>query len=405
MAEPNLKRFNINIVGTAGSGGNSPSRPIGYASAQQETIDALKNEATGSRWLPPLEDGKFKDPVLDTNRRLRTEGYKPFFIEEFKKDPSSSYRFIGSEVSDWSGGKVARDEAIADFIKTGQVRGETSNAPYRTYFSKGEASTAYLPTVRDAKGETAKNLLYQLSERFDSKGNPLYSVDAGFTGAETKGYHNILLPKENPSFSETVNPLNRRGIKLTSFDTAERFVPAGTYASDSMMYTKPVVSDVIYDRTKPFYKTSLTQNLKNLDVEAKILGNAKLPTAVAPALGAAGGLLSMAGQVYGATRDNMYDREYGMSDPFGTRPAWDFVNKIAGVYEDQSTNRATSIPQAWREMGAQVRDPEYLIRNPITGTIYNLATGNTQPAQDFIEAYRPFFTKSNSQRFDITPPR
>jgi hypothetical protein len=113
----------------------------------------------------------------------------------------------------------------------------------------------------------------------------------------------------------------------------------------------------------------------------------------------------MAGQVYGASRDNMYDKEYGMSDPYGTRPAWDFMGKIAGIYEDQSTTRATSIPQAWREMGAQVRDPEYIQRNPITGTIYNLATGNTQPAQDFVEAYRPFFTKSNPQRFDITPAR
>lgn len=392
MAEE--RRF-IPVRGTASS--SSQGRPIGYASASQETIEALKAESRPKAFLPPVEEGIFPQPILDTARRPRTEGYKPFFIDEFRNNRDSSFRFIGSESMDWSQESIIpREEAIKDFIRTGQVRGELSSPPYRTYFSKGEAYTDYIPAVRDARGETAKNLLYQVNDRFDIK-NPLYTIDQGFTGVEHKGYHNILLPKENPSFLDTINPANRKGIKMTAFDTTERFVPAGTYAPESLMYTKPVVTNVIYDRTKPFYQTSLSQNLKNLGVEAKILGNAKLPAGVAPSLGAAGGLLSIGMQAYGATRDNMYDKEYGYSDPFAIRPIYDLA--LSGIGNNQTPAEGAEA------MRRQVSDPEWQKRNPIGAVPYNLLFGNTEPAKAFAEGYRPFFTMPNIQRYDIAGAR
>jgi hypothetical protein len=121
------------------------------------------------------------------------------------------------------------------------------------------------------------------------------------------------------------------------------------------------------------------------------LYNIKLPPATAPALGAVGGLASMGMMGYGATRENYYDRNHGASDIYGTRPAWDFMGKITGLYEDSSSNKGNSVQQAWGEMKAQVADPEYQIRSPISATVYNLLAGNTEPAKAFIGGYVPEF--------------
>lgn len=136
-------------------------------------------------------------------------------------------------------------------------------------------------------------------------------------------------------------------------------------------------------------------------VPASILNyRINLPPAVAPALGAVGSVVGMGLQGYGATRENSYDREHGLSDPYGLRPAWDFMGKLSGMYEDSNTSKATSIPQAWGEMKSQVADPEYQLRSPTTAVVYNALQGNLEPAKGFAQGvqdfYAPMWQKLNS---------
>lgn len=112
------------------------------------------------------------------------------------------------------------------------------------------------------------------------------------------------------------------------------------------------------------------------------------------------GLLAPIGigmQVYGATRDNMYDKEYGYSDPFAIRPFYDFA--LSGIGNNQTPSQGLSA------MKKQVADPEWQMRNPLAATAYNLAFGNTEPAKAFAEGYKPFFTASPIGRYDIVAPR
>lgn len=112
------------------------------------------------------------------------------------------------------------------------------------------------------------------------------------------------------------------------------------------------------------------------------------------------GLLAPVGigmQVYGATRDNMYDREYGYSDPFALRPVYDLA--LSGIGNNQTP------AQALNAMERQVADPEWQMRNPLAATAYNLAFGNTEPAKAFAEGYRPFFSSAPTARYDIVPPK
>ena len=120
-----------------------------------------------------------------------------------------------------------------------------------------------------------------------------------------------------------------------------------------------------------------------------------LPPAVAPSLGAVGSVVGMGLQGYGATRNNYYDKNYGFSDPYGLRPAWDFMfNLTGGAYEGKS------ISQSWNEMGKQVAEPEYQLRSPTTAVIYNALHGNLDPARGFVQgvqdAYAPMWQKLNS---------
>ena len=124
-----------------------------------------------------------------------------------------------------------------------------------------------------------------------------------------------------------------------------------------------------------------------------------LPPAVAPSLGAVGSLVGMGLQGYGATRNNYYDKNYGFSDPYGLRPAWDFMfNLTGGAYEGKS------ISQSWNEMGKQVAEPEYQLRSPTTAVVYNALHGNLDPARGFAQGlqdtYAPMwqrFTKEGTE--------
>jgi len=332
-------------------------------------------------------------------RGVERVGYKPFFADEFANSPNSSFRFAGDNNPYFN----VKKELLNQFEKTGQIiGGETDDA--FTYFARGTTSAGdYLPINLDKNNQVGRNVLYEVNSRFNPNKSNLYSVIQGFTDNEIYNTNQILKPNKDASWLQRVNPFERRGIKLTTFDTTESFNDASKRGTPSLRYSKPLNESVYYDRTKPFYQTSLTQNLKNLGVEAKILGKTPLPPAFVPSLGAAGGVLSMGMQAYGATRDNMYDREYGYSDPYGTRPTWDFMTSISGLTSGENTNMSPA--EAWRQMGNLVKNPEWQMRNPYTAPIYNLLHGNTEPAKAFVEGYKPFFTKPVNQRYDISPPK
>lgn len=111
--------------------------------------------------------------------------------------------------------------------------------------------------------------------------------------------------------------------------------------------------------------------------------------------------ISLGMMAYGATRDNYLDREFGHTDQFGLRPAWDFMGKITGLYEDSNSHKGNSIQQAWREAKAQVADPDWIERNQISAVPYNMVLNTGDFVQGLKDAYRPFFTTPNINRYDI----
>ena len=339
-------------------------------------------------------------PVTYTDKRgVEKVGYKPFFADEIANNPNSSFRLAGGNNPYFN----VQEELLNQFEKTGPIiGGETDDA--FTYFARGQTSAGdYLPINLDKNNQVGRNVLYEVNSRFNPNKSNLYSVAQGFTDNEGFNTNQILKPNKDASWLQRVNPFERRGIKITTFDTTETFNDASTRGIPSLRYSKPLGESVYYDRTKPFYRTSLSQNLQNIGVEAKILGKTPLPPALVPSLGAAGSVLSMGMQAYGATRAGHYDKNYGYSDPLGTRPAWDFMASISGLTSDKNTNMSPA--EAWNEMGNLVKDPEWQMRNPLTAPIYNLMHGNTEPAKAFAEGYKPFFSTAPTSRYDIVQPK
>lgn len=262
-------------------------------------------------------------------------------LEHFKvaEDPSSLYRRVGMP-------------AVEDFLNKGYIQG-TDKYGKRAYFLQGgEWSTGGAPyriEVNPRLLQPVNNPLYG-----DINLNRYLTVEGAFPLKGNNYNYPTLTPNPDPKFLDVVNPSNRKGIKVIDTRTG----------------------DVIYDRTKPLTKTPLSTTIKNLKTDAKILLKTPLPAVATKTIGALGGALSMAGQVYGATRDNVYDREYGMSDPFSVRPMWELL--INGS-------------EAQKKL---VADPEWQVRNPYTAPIYNLIHGNTEPMEAFVEGYKPYFTES-----------
>jgi len=163
----------------------------------------------------------------------------------------------------------------------------------------------------------------------------------------------------------------RLGAALSSNPEPEAFVPSG-------MARKARTVGYIQGSKKPI-------TLYGAPKEGAVL-NAMLKNIVpfaSNAMSKAGPVLvplQIGMQAYGATSDNMYDREYGMSDPLALRPVIDMAF-------------AQDARQATGSFKNLVTDPEWQMRNPVSATYYNAMVGNFEPAKAFFGAYIPWFLK------------
>ncbi len=107
-----------------------------------------------------------------------------------------------------------------------------------------------------------------------------------------------------------------------------------------------------------------------------------------PALGAVGTGVQVYQQFNALNEKNLYDREFGASDPFALRP---FID-----------NALHNTKLGGRSFVDTVNDPEWVQRNPIAAAPYNLMAGNPEYARAFINSYFPSWMKMSERK--ETPP-
>lgn len=138
--------------------------------------------------------------------------------------------------------------AVEDFLNRGVVAGTQKYGTEAYFLRGGEWSTGGAPyriTMNPELLKPLENKLYgdlSVNRYLERKG--VFPI-----GGSSGGSYPRLTPNPDPSFLATINPMNRAGLKIDDTRTGE----------------------VLYDRTKPFYRTSLSNNLKNTGVEARIL--------------------------------------------------------------------------------------------------------------------------------------
>jgi hypothetical protein len=170
--------------------------------------------------------------------------------------------------------------AYRDFQKTGTIRGSDVFAE-QAYFNKGYPDPQYYAQTTNknydlmlknwGKNSLPSNYVMEINpyfmDRISAGNNPLYQTNAL---SPTGGSYHTLTPDNVQPFIDRVNPLNRRGIKVTHFTGSEMSQPmaaAGETLPPAQWSRNPNAS-VLYDTTKPFTKTSFGQHARNAIFEA-----------------------------------------------------------------------------------------------------------------------------------------
>lgn len=184
------------------------------------------------------------------------------------EDPDLFYRRVGSP-------------AIDDFLNRGQIAG-TAKYGTEAYFLRGaEWATSGAPnriTVDMSRLNPASNPLYG-----DVGLNRYLTQEGAFPigkSAMASGKYPRLTPNANPSFWDTINPFNRRGIRIDN----------------------PITGKTVYDRLLPVTETPVSTTMKNLGVEARIAANASAPY-IKGAVNNAGTFMNYAGVIPLATSE------------------------------------------------------------------------------------------------------
>lgn len=216
----------------------------------------------------------------------------------------------------------------------------------------------------------------------------------GWTSAEGTETHQAGMGTEGKQRNLSRVGGRNLGLALSSNPEQEVFVPSNMARPASQGGSSRVAG-----RITEAGKIVLNASPKT-SVPLQVLGNinrvggAVVERAAAP--------IAFGRLAYGATRDNYLDREFGHTDQFGLRPAWDFMGKITGMYEDSNSNKANSIPQAWREMKAQVADPEWIERNKISAVPYNMVLNTGDFVQGMKDAYSPLWQKAANTPSEVS---
>lgn len=217
----------------------------------------------------------------------------------------------------------------------------------------------------------------------------------GWTSAEGTGTHQAGMGAEGNRRNLTRVGGRNLGLALSSNPQGEAFVPSNMARPASQGGSSRVAG-----RLTEAGKIVLQGMPKAGSVPLQVLGNInRVGGAVAERFSAPVALGMMA---YGATRDNYLDREFGHTDQFGLRPAWDFMGKITGMYEDSNSNKGNSIPQAWSEMKAQVADPDWIERNQISAVPYNMVLNTGDFVQGLKDAYNPLWQKAANTPSEVS---
>lgn len=173
--------------------------------------------------------------------------------------------------------------AFKDFQETGTIRGSNVFAE-QAYFNKGYPDAQYYAQINNKNYDNLlkfygskvlpSNYVMEINpyfmDRISSGNNPLYQPNAL---SPTGGSYHTLTPDSIQSFSDRVNPLNRRGIKVTQFTGSEMSQPMAAAGEDlpPSQWSRDPKAKIVYDTTKPFTKTSLGQHAKNALFEAGVL--------------------------------------------------------------------------------------------------------------------------------------
>lgn len=206
---------------------------------------------------------------------------------------SKNWGFTVSDSSYWRmlGQNIYNEPHLIyeDVLKTGAIRG-TENYSKDAYFSYGSpepyfAQDRYIPN---------SNYVIEATKNFDPNLNPLYknniykegvkrinvngvslpspseSMDIGSRWQSEKvlgkrpswGTYSTIVPEENPSFWQRINPQNQKHLRMGHFESGEAVGNKFINPLKGFEAGPPKV-DWRFDYTKPFTKTSIPQHAKN----------------------------------------------------------------------------------------------------------------------------------------------
>ena len=349
------------------------------------------------------------------------------------------FRIIGGE------NKEDANIALSDFYKTGAIRGSQSfngeayfnhNAPDYSYYWHNGKTINQREKLISAYGKDKVipyNYVIQGNEDFftpiSQNNNPLYHRIYSTVGdsklpsgnSKTLGSRYwVVSPNESTtvnetdlqSFSDIINPNNRKGLKITGGYTGdiklnypEGSTPPSNYPQAKITTNIKPQSKIVYDRITPFLERPISTHLSNANVEGNIFLNAAKtrPLSTNPlSLGSMSGIsgaakataltagaimtpIQIGMQINALNKSNIMDREYGDSDPLSIRPMYDFA--LSKIMNGQKYS------DSWKAMNDRVSDPEFQMRNPISSVPYNLIHGNIEPLKAFAQGYVPAFLK------------
>ena len=194
--------------------------------------------------------------------------------QNFLNQTDSYYRILSGQSYDDT------YPAFKDFQKTGTIRGSNVFGG-QAYINKGYPDVQYYAQINNKYydnllkfyGSKAlpSNYVMEITpyfmDRISSGNNPLYQPNAL---SPAGGSYYTLTPDNVQSFGNRVNPLNRRGIKVTQFTGSEMSQPMAAAGENLPLaqWSRNPSAKVIYDTTKPFTKTPLVQHARNAIFEA-----------------------------------------------------------------------------------------------------------------------------------------
>lgn len=296
----------------------------------------------------------------------------------FEVNPNNAYRFVGEKINvPINSSNVSRSsllknktEALKDFLSTGQIRGNPNGVNGgRVYYSLENKNTyalsnmkmkelpqayfmprhpqpAYYTPSSDDGIVLGQNTMIEINKDFasinqtrtPSSSNPLYymgnekGVDArefraiGGSWRENTGAgaHITVNPKENLSFTDMVNPANRKGIRilqettpalstidkvainqraiygvfnpnpLQPYEQPDTLTPA-TELTGTAPEASKIKWNTKYDRITPFLERPMSTHKANLSAEAEIFLNAVKAKPIGAAVAVGGKALLGAG--------------------------------------------------------------------------------------------------------------